>query len=645
MAGHKLGTRRAMQSTSVRYFAFFLQVSLRVAIGFVFYCAASSVFLAGLGWFQLRPPPWAGAVAGLLAALIFDRAAWRGFGFRQFEVWSHAARWQFGAVLGVFTLVVAATGFFMLTTFSVDPLCHHGITNSILAYGVPARDLGAPDRFLPYHALGNLLAATYASALQPADPSAVVEVSLDIVSLGSLVAFLAIATVFFVLVLGVFPSVRQPGPLWLCFLYPLLVFGAGPVALAHLMPDVLRSAECYPDFGALSFHPLAQYLARRSAVAAFAVFLTFLCVLLLAVRGAWANRWIPFSVLAACFVALFYSSLDLSVVALLFVVVGLFFGVFRPVFLIAFLALIAALPFVAIQGGFVTAFLFNPPLPETQSFTAWQLRFPSLVGFFRSGNLAGVPLSDPFSIKVLAVDFPWFLLSLPLVAWLLGKQPATAGQLWLFVLLLLSSVMLVLPFVVFFSFSPWDIHRLFFWPTLLGALLTPLVLQGFLTRRTTRLFVAALLLAVSCSSALARSFWRSPTENDKLNADSWRAAHEFRERVGFDLQAGQTWLVSPGAEGLLFMNGARVISMPFGTAGPVLYKFDPLLLDVAVQRALASPDVAGATHGLLTEEDLSFHRLRGGGSAPLVMQTFSLVSNDRPMQLFLVRWPSAPDAP
>jgi hypothetical protein len=144
---------------------------------------------------------------------------------------------------------------------------------------------------------------------------------------------------------------------------------------------------------------------------------------------------------------------------------------------------------------------------------------------------------------------------------------------------------------------------------------------------------------------LARSFWRSPTENDKLNADSWRAAHEFRERVGFDLQAGQTWLVSPGAEGLLFMNGARVISMPFGTAGPVLYKFDPLLLDVAVQRALASPDVAGATHGLLTEEDLSFHRLRGGGSAPLVMQTFSLVSNDRPMQLFLVRWPSAPDAP
>ena len=633
-----------MQRTSGRYFAVFLQMSLRVAVGFVIFCAATSVFLAGLGWLQLKPPSWTGAAVGLLAALVFDRAAWRGFDTRQFEVWSRVARWQFVAVLGVFALVVTATGYFLAATFSADPLCHHGITNSILAYGVPARDLGAPDRFLPYHALGNLLAATFASALQPTDPSAAVEVSLDIFSLGSLAAFLAAATVFFVLLFGVFPSMRESGPLWLCFLYLLLVFGAGPVALAHLMPDVLGSADCYPDFGALSFHPLAQYLARRSAVAGFAVFISFLCVLLLILRGAWANRWIPFSVLAACFVALFYASLDLSILALLFVVAGLFFGGVRPVSSIALLALIAALPFVAIQGGFVTASLFNPPLPEAQTFTAWQLRFPSLVGFFRPGNLAGVPLSDPFSIKVLAVDFPWFLVSLPLAAWLLDKQPATPGRLWLFSLLLLSSVMLVVPFVVFFSFSPWDIHRLFFWPTLLAALLTPFVLQGFLSRRRTRLSAAALLLVVGCSSALACSFLRSPTENDKLNADSWRAAREFRERVGFDLQAGQTWLASPGADGLLFLNGARVISMPFGTAGPVLYKYDPLLLSAAVQRALASPDAGGATHGLLTEEDLSFHRLRGGGSAPAVLQTFRLVNNDHPMQLFLVRWPSASDA-
>lgn len=633
-----------MQSTSHHYFEKFLALSLRMAVGFAIFCAVTSVFLAGSGWLRLGLPAWSGAVVGVLAALLLDRFAWRSFDPRPFDTWRDAPRAQFGAVLAAFLMVLVVAGYFLLATFSMDPLCHHGVTNSILAFGAPARDLGAPERFLPYHALGNLLAASIASAVLPTNPSSVVELSLDAVSLGSLAVFLAGASVFFVCLVGIFGSVHRVGPLWLCFVYPLLVFGAGPVALAHLMPDVLASADCYPDFGALSFHPMAQYLARRSAVPAFAVFLTFLCVLLLAARGAWANRWIPFSIFAACFVALFYSSLDLAAVAAVLVVCGLYPRRLRPVSLIASAALLLALPFVASQGGFVTASLFNQPLPEALNFSAWQLRFPSLVGFFRPGNLGGISLSDPFALKVLAVDLPWFLFSLPLALWLLRSQPASAARLWLFLLLALAFVLLVLPLVLFFSFSPWDIHRLFFWPTLFAALLTPFVLQGLIDRHAVRMSIAALLLVVSCSSSLARIFVKSPTENDTLNANAWLAAQEFRSRLGFDPQRGKTWLASPGAEGLLFMNGARVLAPAFGSAGPVLYRYDLPLLGAVLQRALTTRDAGGATHGLLTAEDLMFHHQRSGGPEPVVLQKITLLSNERPMKLFLVRWPDAPNA-
>lgn len=633
-----------MQSTSRHYFEKFLTLSLRMAVGFAIFCAVTGVFSAALGWLRLLPPMWTGAVAGLLAALIFDRFAWSRFDFDPLNIWRDAPRWQFVAVLAVFLMVLVVAGYFLLVTFSVDPLCHHGVTNSILAFGAPARDLGAPERFLPYHALGNLLAASIASAVLPTNPSSVVELSLDIVSFGSLAVFLAGASVFFVCLIGIFCSVHRVGPLWLCFVYPLLVFGTGPVALAHLMPDVLASADCYPDFGALSFHPMVQYLARRSAVSAFAVFLAFLCVLLLAVRGVWANRWIPFSIFAACFVVLFYSSLDLAAVAAVLVVCGLYPRSLRSASLVASSALLFALPFVAIQGGFVTASLFNQPLPEAQTFSAWQFRFPSLVGFFRPGNLGGLPLSDPLAVKVLAVDLPWFLLSLPLALWLLRRQPASAGRSWLFLLLALAFVLLVLPFVLFFSFSPWDIHRLFFWPTLFAALLTPFVLRGLIDRHALRTAIAALLLVVSCSSSLARIFVKSPTENNVLNANAWLAAQEFRSRLGFDPQRGKTWLASPGAEGLLFMNGARVLAPAFGSAGPVLYRYDLPLLGAVLQRALTTRNAGGATHGLLTTEDLVFYRQRSGGPEPAFLQEITLVSNERPMKLFLVRWTDAPEA-
>jgi hypothetical protein len=622
-----------MQSTSHRYFANFLHLSLRVAVGFVLFCAVTSVSLAALGWLRVTPPPWIGAVVGLLAALLFDRVAWRGFDGQQLDVWGDVPKWQFGAVLGVFLLVLAIVAYFLLARFSVDPLCHHGITNSIIAFGVPARDLGAPDRFLPYHALGNLLAASLASAIKQANPSIAVEVSLDVVSLGSLAVFLAIVSVFFVLLLAVFSPTRRIGPLWICFVYALLVFGAGPAALAHLMPDVLHSADCYPEFAALTFHPLLQYLGRRSAVAAFAIFVVFLCVLLLSAKGAFVRRWAPWTVLTACFVALSYSSLDMFLAAVLLLFAALISRSSRGTAVLGLIALAAAAPLIVMQGGFFTASLFNVPLPEAKSFFAWELRGPSLVGFFRGHNLAGISLSEPFAWKALAVEFPWFLLSIPVACWLLSFRQPSASRTWLFLLLGLSLLMIVVPFFVFFVFSPWDLHRLFFWPTLFAAILTPLVLVECGRSRLALCSLAALILSLSCGSALMRIFLREPNEHEAL---SGRAAYDFRTRLGFDPQNNQTWIASVGAQSLLFMNGCRVLAAPFGTAGPVYYVFPPLLLDALVQNRLALPDTGGANIALLTSEDLAFLRENRRGKME-VLKDFALFNDGNPLRVFVVR--------
>jgi hypothetical protein len=621
-----------MESRS-RLFGSALQFCWRLGVGLVFFCAASSVFMAGVGWLNISLPPWTAGVAGLLIALLFDRVAKKNLDASSFQVWSHVPVWQLGAVLGVFTLVLAAVAYFLLTTFSVDPLCHHGITNSILAFGAPARDLGAPDRFLPYHALGNLLAATLASAIKPADPSSAVEISLDIVSLGSLAVFLAIVSVFFVLLLPVFDSSRRPGPLWLCFIYVLLVFGAGPAALAHLMPDVLESADCYPEFAALTFHPLLQYLGRRSAVPAFAIFVVFLCVLLLSSKGAFARRWIPWAILTACFVALAYSSLDMFIAAVLLLLTALFLRNLRGTVVLGLGALAVAIPFVIFQGGFLTASFFNVPLPEAKSFFAWELRAPSLVGFFRGHNLAGVSLSELFAWKVLAVEFPWFLLSIPTVGGLLSYQKPSARRAWVFLLLVLSTLMLAVPFFVFFVFSPWDLHRLFFWPTLFAAMLTPIILVHWTRSRAVLSVLVAVLLTISCGSALMRIFLREPSEQEALTG---RTSQEFRARLGFDPQHDKTWVASAGAQSLLFMNGCRVLATPFGTAGPVYYVYPPLLLDALVQNRLAASDTGGANMALLTADDLAFLRENHRGEIE-VLKDFELFNDTNPLRVFVVR--------
>jgi len=621
-----------MESRS-RLFGSALQFCWRLGVGFVFFCAASSVFLAGVGWLNLSLPPWTAGLAGLLAAFLFDRVAKKTFDASSFQVWNHVLVWQLGAVLGVFTLVLAAVAYFLLATFSVDPLCHHGITNSILAFGAPARDLGAADRFLPYHALGNLLAATLASAIEPANPSSAVEVSLDIVSLGSLAVFLAIVSVFFVLLLWVFNSSRQLGPLWLCVVYLLLVFGAGPAALAHLMPDVLESADCYPEFAALTFHPLLQYLGRRSAVPAFAIFVVFLCVLLLSSKGAFARRWIPWAILAACFVALSYSSLDMFMAAVLLMFTALSLRNSRGTAVLGLGALAVAVPFIIFQGGFLTASFFNAPLPEAKSFFAWELRAPSLVGFFRGHNLVGVSLSELFAWKALAVEFPWILLSIPAAGWLLSCQKPSAPRAWIFLLLALSTLMLAVPFFVFFVFSPWDLHRLFFWPTLLAAILTPIALVEFIRSRAVLSVSVAVLLAVSCGSALMRIFLRETNEQEALTG---RAAQEFRARLGFDPQDDKAWVASAGAQSLLFMNGCRVLAAPFGTAGPVYYVYPPLLLDALVQNRLVSSDTGGANMALLNADDLAFLRENRRGRIE-VLKDFELFNDTNPLRVFVVR--------
>jgi hypothetical protein len=622
-----------MQSISHNYCGKFLSLSLRAAVGFVIFSAVTSVFLAGMLWLHLTPPPWAGAVVGLLAALLFDRHAWRGVDAKLPDVWQDAPRWQFGAVLGVFGLVMAVVSWFLLRAYSLDHLCHHGITNAILAFGVPVRDLGAPDRFLPYHALGNLLAATLASAINPANPSSAVEVSLDIMSLGSLALFLAIASVFFILLLGVFHPSRRLGPLWLCFLYPLLVFGAGPVALAHLMPDVRDSADCYPEFAALTFHPLLQYLGRRSAVPAFAIFVVFVCVLLLFSRGAFVRKWTPWAILTACFVALSYSSLDMFMAAVLLLLVGLFLSNSRGAALSGLGALAVAVPFIVFQGGFFTASLFNVPLPEAKSFFAWELRGPSLVGFFRGHNLVGISLSEPFAWKVLAVELPWFLLSLPVAGWLLSYQKASASRTWVFLLLAVSLLMIAVPFFVFFVFSPWDLHRLFFWPTIFSACLTPVVFVECIRSRTSRSVLASVIFVFSCSSALMTIFLREPND---LPAFAVRTAHEFRARLGFNPQHDKTWIASAGAQSLLFMNGCRVLASPFGTAGPVYFMYPPLLLDALVQNRLALPDTGGANMALLTSEDLAFLRENRRGKIE-VLGDFAFFNDGNPLNVSVVR--------
>lgn len=612
----------------------FLRTALRLAVGFVFFCAVSSAFLAICGWSAVLLAPWTAAVAGLLCALLFDRFAWKSVDTNAFDLWEGVPRWQFSLVVTVLGLVFASAAYCMLKTFSGDPLCHHGITNSILAFGAPVRDLGSPDRLLPYHALGNSLAAILASAVQLLGAPIAVEWSLDAVSLASLAVFLGICSVLFVLLQGVFRPLCLPGPLWLCFVFPMLVFGAGPVALAHLMPDVLHSTDGYPRFESLTFHPLIQYLGRRSAVPGFIGFTVFFSVLLLSARKAFSLDRVPVVIIAACFIVLAYSSLDLFVIAVVILAAGLLFGGLRRSALIGFAALFAAAPFVAMQGGFFTAALFNEALPDAKTFLALEWRAPALVVFFRGAVLGEIPLGEFFSWKILAVEIPWFLAALPLGALLLRRAQASAGRTWVLIALALTAPLLVAPFLLFFAFSPWDLQRLFFWPILFAALLSPFVLQAVCRSGALRVVLAALLLALSCSSAVVRNLILSPNEKELLLG---RAASEFRDRLGFDPQKNHIWVSSVGAQDLLFMNGCRVFAPPFGTAGPVYYKYPGMLLDAVVQSRLSAPDTSGATMALLTADDLAFLRAHRKPEDLVVLQSMRIVNNDRPMELFVVR--------
>jgi hypothetical protein len=621
-----------MESRS-QLFGSALQFFWRLGVGFVFFCAASSVFMAGVGWLQIPFPAWTAGLAGLFVALFFDRVSRKAFDARSLEAWNGVPAWQFWSVAAVYIAVVGVASYFMLTTSSLDPLCHHGITNGILAFGSPVRDLGSFDRFLPYHALGNSLAAILASAIESLGGPRAVEASLDVVSLVSLAVFLGVASVLFILLLGVFPSSRQPGPLWLCFVFPLLVFGAGPVALAHLMPVVLDSAYCYPEFGAVTFHPLIQYLGRRSAVSAFTIFVVFLSALLLSSDRRFGSKWIPFLIISGCFVGLSYSSLDMFVAACVLLLTGLLLRDPRPKALLGLASLAVALPLIAVMGGAFTALLFNAPLPEAMSFFAWELREPTLVGFFKPPNLGGIPLSDPLALKVLAVDFPWFALSLPLALACIAKRTRCVPCLWVKILIGISLVMFAVPFFVFFAFSPWDLHRLFFWPLLFAGILTPFVLAGLVSSRAVRLWLGGAVLVVSCSSAIPKIALSAPDEIVTLLA---RQADDFRTSLGFDPQKDHTWIASVGWQNLLFINGCRVLALPFGTSGPVYYHFQPLLFDVLVQRRLRMANTDGATMALLDYDDFEFLRLHREGGMQVLMR-FTLRIRGQNEEVFVVR--------
>ena len=85
------------------------------------------------------------------------------------------------------------------------------------------------------------------------------------------------------------------------------------------------------------------------------------------------------------------------------------------------------------------------------------------------------------------------------------------------------------------------------------------------------------------------------------------------------------------------MNGCRVFAPPFGTAGPVYYKYPGMLLDAVVQSRLSAPDTSGATMALLTADDLAFLRAHRKPEDLAVLQSMRIVNNDRPMELFVVR--------
>jgi len=397
------------------------------------------------------------------------------------------------------------------------------------------------------------------------------------------------------------------------------------------MPDVLSSADCYPDFAALTFHPLIQYLGRRSAVPAFAIFIVFFCLLLLIAETRFSSKWAAFLVMSACFVGLSYSSLDMFVAACLLLLAGVFVRNVRTQALLGLAGLVAAIPFIVIQGGFFTASLFNTPLPEAMSFFAWELREPTLVGFFKPPNLGGIPLSDPFALKVLAVDFPWFVLSLPLALVCIAKRKRFASCSWVIILIGISLAMIVAPFFVFFAFSPWDIHRLFFWPMLSSAILTPCVLDCFIKSRTLKLTAAAILLSVSCVSALVRPSLHVPTEDDTA---------KLRASLSFDPQKDHTWVASVGAHDLLFMNGCRVLAPPFGTAGPAYFSYPPFLLEAVTQNRLLALDAVGATMALVTSDDLAFLMKNYRGSAK-ILGRLEVVSNNGRRDFFVVRLASA----
>jgi hypothetical protein len=133
-----------------------------------------------------------------------------------------------------------------------------------------------------------------------------------------------------------------------------------------------------------------------------------------------------------------------------------------------------------------------------------------------------------------------------------------------------------------------------------------------------------------------RVFLRVPNE---IEGELGRAAHDFRDRLGFDPAPGMTWIASAGVQNLLFMNGCRVLAPPFGAAGPVYYQYPPLLLDGFVQNLLALPDTGGATMALLTGDDLEFLRRKRAGGLE-ILKPLDVAKSEGQIEIFVVRLPA-----
>lgn len=502
----------------------------------------------------------------------------------------------------LFSLLVGGS---LLPDLRHDWHCHYPITLSILRGNLPVRDLTWPENFLAYHYAFDVLAALPLAAGRFFRPGLHVEHALD-----------ATSTAFvFLLLLAVASAVRElhllsgrgeldSGGFLLSM--ALLCFGGGLLYLAPLLPDAAPVWTEDRAYGA--FHPLLQYVGRRPAVPGFAAFWWVVAMSARAVRsGHWPGAGAGATAAGGVALFLAFTSLDLLAAGTILLAVLAAGRGTRRAFRLPFWCWCAAFPLMLLQGGALTAMLWNRDFSSAAA--EMVLRWPFLQGFF-DRVAEGRP--NWFEAQFwwgLLVDMP---ITVVLLFWggtrLMRRAAAEARPLFRS-LLLLAATYLVVPLVVQLRHSPQDLHRLFFLPAVLSLVLAPLCLAALVEKVRVRQICAALLLLAMVPGPLHYVWHRTLRPAMKLGPSPLRVAESCIPPELGDQR--HRWLISSSWFFDEIMDGHLVLSAPFGSYGRNFFYISPEQHRVWLQGYLRDPLAAGATHGILTKEDLAFVATHG----------------------------------